>query len=178
MDIYAIILKDALMVDVYDSEKSLILLDLSDLEETLYSVSLSHEHNIDTTLLINALLPLLSNRFMMADSVSKFLSEEFVVVNKEFEPFKPGIRIAKLKRLASMLGNIRTISHTLHHLFIENNLYNRSGVLKLNTIEVEMLNAAIGSIGNKEWTPDSMKVQSYSISGTPLEYLRRILSSH
>ena len=178
MNIYAIILKDALMVDVYDSNKSLILLDLSELEDLLYNVSLAHETDFDTTLLINAMLPLLSNRFMMADTVSSFLKEEFMAVNAQYVSFMPALRMAKLKRLASMLSSLRTIGHTLHHLFIVNNLYNHSGVLKLNTIEVEMLSAAVGSIGDKQWTQDFTKQLSSSISGTPLQYLRRILSSY
>lgn len=166
------------MVDVYDSDKSLILLDLSELQDLLYSVSLAHEADLDTTLLINALLPLLSNRFMMSDALSNFLQEEFIEVNAQFSEFMPAIRKAKLKRLANMLSNIRTIGHTLHHHFIVNNLYNRSGVLKLDTIEVEMLNAAVGSIGNNQCTEDFKSRLSCSISGTPLQYLRRILSSY
>jgi hypothetical protein len=178
MDISVIILKDALMVDVYDSDKSLVLLDLSELQDLLYSVSLVHEANIDTTLLINALLPFLSNRYMMADALSSFLREEFMEVNAQFSEFMPKIRTAKLKRLSTMLNSIRTIAYTLHNHFIVNGLYNHSGVLKLNTIEVELLNAAVCSIGDKQWSQDFKNQLSCSISGTPLQYLQRILSSY
>lgn len=177
MDIYATILKDALMVDVYDCERNLVLLDLSSIEQVLSDMTHANEEDLETTLLINAVIALLENKHMAETRVSELLSAEMRYVTEQYKQFDKVIRMNKLKSLATLLGQIRYLTFALRDIFEGNNLYNHSGVLQVMSIDVQHMSAAVASVRSKQ-CPEHFKTnRTLSILGTPSQYLRTILIS-
>ena len=64
------------MADLYDSEKKLIVLDISNLSGFIESIEDSFGEAIDNTLLINSILPLVASRDMVDQVIADFLKRE------------------------------------------------------------------------------------------------------
>ena len=83
------------MVDVYDSQNALVLIDLSDMQDRIYAICQSEDLNFDTTIFINSMLPFLEHRDLVDQVLPNFLKEELLIVSDEYRQFIPKIRMNK-----------------------------------------------------------------------------------
>lgn len=166
------------MVDLYDSEKSIVLIDLSTIDSLMCELEDVYGDNINTTLLINETLPLLANRDLVDQVVPNLLRMELLALNKEHKDFHPNIRMSRLKTTARTFDLYRTTAYTLRDIFKDNNLYNASGVLKIDAIDADDISCAIASLGTKKWTHDLLIRHTSLTSVMNSKYLNRILISY
>lgn len=163
------------MVDVYDSKSDLVLLDLSDMEDSIYRACQTQELDYDRTIFLNGVLTLLKHQHLVDQVLPRFLNDEMVEIMASYQDFKPTIRMGKLKRLSTKMKDVREIGFWLRDKFINHELYNPVGTLQIQAIDAEMLCASIASRGRSCLTKNIQPI--FSISETPLEYLKKILIS-
>ncbi len=171
-------MKDALMADLYDSEKKLIVLDISNLSGFIESIEDSFGEAIDNTLLINSILPLVASRDMVDQVIADFLKREFIAINYQYENFSNKFRIEKLKSVSHSFQNIRNLSLCLRDILQNYKLYSVAGILTADTIEADCMYCSLASLGKAKWTENLTRHSTFSISSKNLEYLERILISH
>lgn len=177
MNLYDTIMKDVVMAEVFESDKPMILIDMEPLLVPMQEVVELTCVDFDTTLFINGMLNFASNRYTHGQELATFLQNNLLKINKEYSSFDKRLRLEKMRALAEIMGKFRDTGHTMQHLFVRQNLYNHSGILKIDTVDASILSCVVAKLDNRKWTQDFKNSSTYSISGTPLEYLGRILRS-
>ncbi len=178
MNIYDIILKDALMEAPSNSANNpIIILDLERVRGSLDEIEDGYGVGVDNTLLINEMLPFLTRLHMVDQHVPSFLKAEMEAVNKEYKQFSVSMRMDKMRTMARTIGQIQRLAYGLRELFHDYGLYSTAGVLIVDTIDADHLGSAFAYEG-KKWIKDFETPVTYSTSGTSLGYLGRILASH
>lgn len=165
------------MAEVYESNQPLILLDLTPASEPISRISQLSGLDFDPTLFLNGMLNFSSNRFTSAQETARFLQDNLLKINKEYELFDMRLRMEKMKALAGIMTQFRETNLELTKLFSAHRLYNASGILKIDTVDASDMTCAIARMENRKWTQDFNPRPTYSISGTSLEYLGQILLS-
>mgnify|MGYP003585321503 FL=1 len=177
MNLLDTIMKDVVMAEVYESVHPLILLDLTPACEPIHQISDLSGLHFDQTLFLNGMLTFSSNRYTSAQETARFLQNNLLKINQEYEQFAHRIRLEKMRALAAIMSQFRETNLELTKLFAAHGLYNASGILKIDTVDASDMSCAVARMENRRWTQDFNPKATYSISGTSLEYLGQILLS-
>ena len=177
MNLFDTIMKDVVMAEVYESDKPMILIDLCPVMEPVSRIRELSPDDFDLTMFINGMMTFTANRYTYGQDMAGFLQDNLLKINQQYAQFAMNIRREKMRAMAAIMKEFRETNCQLHELFCLNNLYNRGGILQIDTIDASDPSCAIARLDNGKWTQDFKTRPIYSISQIPLEYLEGILLS-
>lgn len=177
MDLLDTIMKDVVMADVYESAAPMVLLDLRPISQPLQRIEELTALDFDRSVFLSGMLEFNANKYTSNREASNFLQEHLLKINQEYRDFSIQLRKEKMKALAAMMTQFREMNMELHQLLNYYNLYNASGILRIDSIDASDMSCAIARMENRKWTQDFNPRATYSTSGTSLAYLGQILLS-
>jgi len=177
MNIADIILKDVVMVGIYDCPGELILIDLSNAVSIADLLADDYGQILDNTLLINDSLPFLVRDDLVRQITSEYLNNHMLEVNKQYNSFSTLMRMQKMRALARTYSLFIKFITALNEAFKANNLYNNCGLLKTTAIDADVPSCSIAAIGGDICHQNLMRHFTFSTSQTSLGYLEKILTS-
>lgn len=165
------------MEEVFGSGKPVVILDLTVASDPIYQITEMSSVDFDRTLFLNGMLNFAANRYTSGIDTSRFLQDQLLKINQEYSLFANAIRREKMRALAATMVQFRELNHELTGLFQRHELYNASGILKIDTLDATDISCTVARLDNSKWTQDFSHKRSYSTSGISLEYLGQILLS-
>ena len=174
------------MAQLYDSQHNLQIIDLTSLSPMLEHIydNVSADVDVNQTLLLNALLPFVKNFHARKTAMASYLIDLMSQNFKEDADLPHSLRLVNFRRLIVVQNALRETSMHLSDLMHGNNLYNHSGVLQIESLDADRLNAVITSnakatchIQNPTSTNPSSLVISYSIFERSRRYLNNLILS-
>ena len=175
---------DVLRDTVYESDDNLMMLDLSSTAPLFCEIQEILDEDFNTSFVINDMLVHLKYRELFKQTFRRELSEIVCARFKEFSEIPPVIARNKTIALNEAVNKLNETAHVLRQLFINYDLYNVSGSLRLTSVVADNLSNTLGVLRKPRCT-EPLSIHSsqkslrpriiYSTSQQSCEYLKKIL---